>query len=518
MQAGKPVIASRVGGIPELIQNWINGYLITHGSIQEGTEAIAQLLAGNGATERLRLGGAGQRIARQKFTLEKMSREYAELYNKPSSLPCQERNGRIRNLLKRYLPQKAQIKQEPLTLRANFSWVLTGNLVYAISRGIILMLLAKLGSPRLVGEFALALAISAPVFIAIDFNLRLIITTTNKEGFCFGPFWGLRLYSVLLGVILIGLIGVVWPNHQGLVIFWVGLAKGFESLSDVLYGIFQKNERMDFIGKSTIWKGLLSVVVIGIIFGITHNLAAGTAGLALVWFLLLIIYDLRNASFFTSLRPTVKFQNLRPLIFTSLPLGLMMILESLNTNIPSYFILGMMGAEALGYYSALLYIIAAADTLTKALGQSATPKLAEYYQAGRKQDFYNTLFKLVVLGVGFGVAGMVICGGGGPQILTLLYQPGYAAYWQVFLLLIIALTIGALNNFCCYAITTAKVYKAQTILSGLTLLINIIFNAILIPAWGLVGSAFALIIAISFRLFGSMVILYLSANNIANLE
>ena len=63
MQAGKPVIASRVGGIPELIQNGINGYLITHGAIQEGVDAIAPLLAENGAAERQRLGIAGQKMA-----------------------------------------------------------------------------------------------------------------------------------------------------------------------------------------------------------------------------------------------------------------------------------------------------------------------------------------------------------------------------------------------------------------------------------------------------------------------
>ena len=178
----------------------------------------------------------------------------------------------------------------------------------------------------------------------------------------------------------------------------------------------------------------------------------------------------------------------------------MMILDSLNNNIPSYFIRGILGAEALGYYSALLYITAAADTLIRALGQSATPRLAEYYQAERKQDFYNTLFKLVVLGVGFGVAGMMVCAAAGPQILTLLYQPGYAAFWQVFLLLVMYLAIGSLNNFCSYALTSARVYKTQTILSGLTLLLTIIFNAILIPAGGLAGSALALIITRIFPL------------------
>jgi hypothetical protein len=52
-----------------------------------------------------------------------------------------------------------------LTLRMNFLWTLTGNVFYAACQWGILVVLAKLGTSQMVGEFALALAITAPVVI-----------------------------------------------------------------------------------------------------------------------------------------------------------------------------------------------------------------------------------------------------------------------------------------------------------------------------------------------------------------
>jgi hypothetical protein len=50
-----------------------------------------------------------------------------------------------------------------LSLRRNFAWTVLGNVTYAACQWGMLVALAKLGSPEMVGQFALGLAIGAPV-------------------------------------------------------------------------------------------------------------------------------------------------------------------------------------------------------------------------------------------------------------------------------------------------------------------------------------------------------------------
>ena len=66
------------------------------------------------------------------------------------------------------------------SLRRNFSWTFVGNVVYSACQAGILMLLAKLGNPEMVGKYGLAMAIATPVLALSSLQLRAVLTTDVK--------------------------------------------------------------------------------------------------------------------------------------------------------------------------------------------------------------------------------------------------------------------------------------------------------------------------------------------------
>jgi glycosyltransferase involved in cell wall biosynthesis len=76
--AGLPVIASRVGGIPEVIQNSINGTLIP--PEDEDVLLSSLILYAENARMRDRLGKELEKTVEEKFSLEKMVRDTLALY------------------------------------------------------------------------------------------------------------------------------------------------------------------------------------------------------------------------------------------------------------------------------------------------------------------------------------------------------------------------------------------------------------------------------------------------------
>src|ERR1700722_789398 len=89
------------------------------------------------------------------------------------------------------------------SLRTNFSWTLAGNLVYAGCQWGMLVVLAKLGSPQLVGQFALGLAVTAPVIMLSNLQLRGVLATDAREEHTFSDYLELRLVTTGLALLTV---------------------------------------------------------------------------------------------------------------------------------------------------------------------------------------------------------------------------------------------------------------------------------------------------------------------------
>jgi glycosyltransferase involved in cell wall biosynthesis len=78
MASRLPVIASAVGGVPEMIVDGENGILVTAGSFVELQGAAEKLLSD--PLKRQRMGEAGWRIVNEKFNIVVQVRHLERLY------------------------------------------------------------------------------------------------------------------------------------------------------------------------------------------------------------------------------------------------------------------------------------------------------------------------------------------------------------------------------------------------------------------------------------------------------
>jgi glycosyltransferase involved in cell wall biosynthesis len=96
MAAGLPVVATRVGGVPEIIEDGRSGLLVASGDDEAMAERILTL-ARNPALGR-QLGQAGRERARSLFSEERMTAGYARMYRgmtKNNSIERQRWQGEL---------------------------------------------------------------------------------------------------------------------------------------------------------------------------------------------------------------------------------------------------------------------------------------------------------------------------------------------------------------------------------------------------------------------------------------
>ncbi|MGB9899064.1 oligosaccharide flippase family protein, partial [Thermanaerothrix sp.] len=342
-----------------------------------------------------------------------------------------------------------------------------------------------------------------PIILFAGLSLRAVQATDARRVYQFGDYLALRIASTSLAFLII--IGIAWGGHYNvetkLIILFIGLAKSFEAISDIFYGLFQQYERMDYSARSMVIKGLLSLVALTFAMLLTHWLWAGAAALAMAWLTVLILYDIPQGTRLLSFsrRTTLQLRwhlpTLMKLIQLAFPLGLTMMLISLNTNIPRYFIERYWGHRELGFFAAMAYFIVAGTAVVSALGQSASPRLAKYYAFGKKQEFLLLLLKLAGIGVALGICGVIISLTAGPEILAFLYRLEYTQYSNVLIWIMVAAMLGYVASFMGYAMTAAHYFLIQPFIFGFVALINAWACFFLVPTYGALGGAWSLVVA-----------------------
>ena len=148
-------------------------------------------------------------------------------------------------------------------LRVNVLWSLAGNAVYAGCQLGILVVLAKLGTHEMIGQFALGLAIASPVMICAGLSsLRIVQATDARADHRFQDYLALRILTTIAGLATVA--GILYftnyPPITARVVLMVAVAKAIENLSDVFGGLLQHHERMDLLALSATLRGTLSLL------------------------------------------------------------------------------------------------------------------------------------------------------------------------------------------------------------------------------------------------------------------
>ena len=295
-----------------------------------------------------------------------------------------------------------------------------------------------------------------------------------------------------------------------LVIISIGLAKSIESLSDILFGLMQQRERMDRIAISFIIRGFVSVLALGLGLFLSRNMIVAIIAYAICWAMILLLFDVPNTIMMFNISgekiklfhykgfqniapilPKFTFSVLRRLSWLALPLGIVVMLTSLQVNIPRYFIGYFYGERELGVFAAISYALVSGTLVVQALGTSVSPKLSQYYHKNQISYFYNLLFKFITFLLVLGVLGLLLIWLYGREFLSFIYQPEYAEYLNVFLVLTVAAIFKYLATFLRAGLTAIRYINVQVPIYTSTIITSVIICYILIPKIGIMGAAFA---------------------------
>ena len=369
-------------------------------------------------------------------------------------------------------------------------------------------LVAKLGGTEMLGQYALAVAIVAPALMLAHLNLRAVLATDVEERHPFGDYLAVRLAVAAAGLAAIALLAWLSAESRPLaaVILATGTAQSSETISDVYYGALQRRERMKPICLSLVARSIVSVALLGLALRVTGDLVWSVAAMALGRVAVLLAYDRPQGQSGEDCRRSGRRSELT-ILRTALPLGVVLMLVALNTNLPRYAIGHYLGARELGAFAAAVSFVTVGSTVVHALGQAVTPRLARHFSERDWGRFRGISVRLAGVVLALGAAGVTTAAVLGKFALALLYRPEYAAYSVLLVWIMGAAVPGYLAIALGYVVTSARAFHPQMpLFCGVAATCGIASWA-LVPRFGLRGAALALALAATVQIGGEALIL-----------
>ncbi|HIA38954.1 MAG TPA: hypothetical protein EYN86_05550 [Planctomycetes bacterium] len=396
------------------------------------------------------------------------------------------------------------------SIRANFSFTLTGSLIYSACQWAMVALVTKYSEGDL-SNLVIALSVSAPVIVFFNLQLRLLQALDASNKYRFGDLLSLRLIAQCLSLLVLGSWAYLYANNSALAtcVILISLSRAFYSIGETFYGEQQKAERMGGIASSMSVKGVLSILAFSYFLIMRGDLTSALLAWTSVHFLMLV-FDARQTILLgmgvKQLLPTANFKAMSALVKKGMPLGISGLLISLQINIPNYALMTSEYKDEVGVFGAILFLTTIGRKIIESGVRATGPRLANVLAEGRLARFQQLRLKLTVLSGGLGVLGLAVAFVFGEQLLSILYTDAFMPYAGILLWVIIGETFNFSALALEHALSAGRKIDAQ--LKSITSSVVVLLAASwwLIPTHGVAGAAWAVALGGFARLTTSLLL------------
>ena len=399
-----------------------------------------------------------------------------------------------------------------LSLRRNAAWALVGQVVFAACHWGGFVVLGRLGGPEELGRYALALAVVTPIMLFGRMQMRELQVADAARRHRFEDYAAVRLAgTTCAGVVVLAVASVSYTWRAALPILLVALARGFENLSEVNYGLAQRHGRLDLVARSVMLRGALGLLALATGYYLSKDLGVGLAGMAAAWGLVWWSLDRTTPERWPDPSGSEPVQQARlgrrlHLAWTAVPLAIAMLLVALNPNVPRYFIEAAFGLDALGLFAAMAHFVIAGRMIINSLCQAASPRLADLYAAGDRVKFRRLLLRLIGLSLVPGLGGLAFAILFGRELLELIYGSQFARGADIFpWIMLVAVILYAQTPFD-FGLTAMHQFKIQPLIFGLVVLVNVVGCVLLVPRYGLLGATLSWLAAVTCQFLLSLAV------------
>lgn len=198
--------------------------------------------------------------------------------------------------------------EKELQFKKNFIWNTLGTGLNAFNSLFFMIAVTRMNGVDNAGIFTIAFSTACIIYIIGVYAGRIYQVTEPDKTITDKEYIINRVITTISMLILVIIFSLIrgYDIFKSAIFFLLTLYKALEAFSDVIYGVLQKNEKLDIVGKSLFFKSLISVIVFVLVDIITKNMTISIISIILTSLIIILVYDIKKSIRYIDFKLPVK--------------------------------------------------------------------------------------------------------------------------------------------------------------------------------------------------------------------
>ncbi len=382
------------------------------------------------------------------------------------------------------------------SFRKNVIWNTLGTGLNTFLSLLFLIIVTRINGLDEAGIFSFSFS-SACLFFILGIYAGRIYQVTDRTKTNDKEFIVNRIYtsSFIIVVAVVFLLFKDYSWHKNLVFIVLALYKALESFSDVLYGVMQKNERLDIVGKSYLIKSILSLIIFLVIDLLTHDIVLSSLSMFTICLLITYVYDYKNVKVFIKIKDKINNENIKRIFKSGFLVFIIAFISVFILNIPKYVIDQFLDNESQAIFGIIIMPATVITLFSQFVIYPMLTRINKLCKDNDQKGIFSLVRKMLLLVVGFGILCIIGAYIIGIPILELIYNVKLADYKIALVIVLLASTISVSAGMLQPILIAIRKNFIQVVLGAITIIIEIILSIIFINNYGINGAVYAYLIS-----------------------
>lgn len=351
-------------------------------------------------------------------------------------------------------------------LKKSFLWNTLGTSINAFNSLFFMVAVTRINGVDNAGIFTIAFSTACIIYIIGLYAGRIYQVTEPDKKISNKDYIANKIFTTFSMIIIVILFCIIkgYTLFKMAIFVLLTIYKAMEAFADVFYGILQKNEELDKVGKSLFLKSIISIILFVLIDIITKNMIISISTMLIANILILCFYDIKNSKKYIEKEKSINKEHVMQIFKSGFFTFAISFLGIYILNAPKYAIDNYLQDNYQTIFGIIVMPATVIGLVAQFLIHPYLNTILKLYESNDKKGLNNIILKLVVAISAIGLVSSFFAYFLGPEVLGIIYGIDLTLYRVQLLLIIVASTLYTVGVIYSSVLTTIRDTFSQFII------------------------------------------------------